>query len=222
MEARLLLLLILLPLGRANPLSNSSELRQISPRPRYADDSVVRFKDLDGLVHGTGEDDDNDAGKEEEKRAALSQAFSLGNGKTSSFDFEDNTAGRVDAIQATTFSAKSSASTFISPELTLNQEQGGNLTDAVVGDDLNSLSPEEELDVQPGLRLEAEGGGVLAVRMAPGGYKWVNWLEDHRPRTRRRRSWLWNQFFVIEEYRGPEPVLIGRVSRCICCRLLGT
>lgn len=33
-----------------------------------------------------------------------------------------------------------------------------------------------------------------------------------RPRSRRKRSWLWNQFFVIEEYRGPEPVLIGRVS----------
>uniref|UniRef100_A0A8C7X708 Cadherin 24, type 2a n=1 Tax=Oryzias sinensis TaxID=183150 RepID=A0A8C7X708_9TELE len=31
------------------------------------------------------------------------------------------------------------------------------------------------------------------------------------PRRRRRRSWLWNQFFVIEEYRGPEPVLIGRL-----------
>uniref|UniRef100_A0A667Y467 Cadherin 24 n=1 Tax=Myripristis murdjan TaxID=586833 RepID=A0A667Y467_9TELE len=35
-------------------------------------------------------------------------------------------------------------------------------------------------------------------------------LEDP-PRSRRRRSWLWNQFFVIEEYRGPEPVLIGRL-----------
>lgn len=29
------------------------------------------------------------------------------------------------------------------------------------------------------------------------------------PRT--RRSWVWNQFFVIEEYSGPEPVLIGKV-----------
>uniref|UniRef100_A0A6Q2Y3T8 Cadherin domain-containing protein n=1 Tax=Esox lucius TaxID=8010 RepID=A0A6Q2Y3T8_ESOLU len=29
--------------------------------------------------------------------------------------------------------------------------------------------------------------------------------------SRRRRSWQWNQFFVIEEYRGPEPVLIGRL-----------
>ena len=31
------------------------------------------------------------------------------------------------------------------------------------------------------------------------------------PRSRSRRSWIWNQFFVIEEYSGPEPVLIGRV-----------
>ncbi|MBN3305967.1 CAD24 protein, partial [Amia calva] len=28
---------------------------------------------------------------------------------------------------------------------------------------------------------------------------------------RNRRSWIWNQFFVIEEYTGPEPVLIGRL-----------
>ncbi|XP_034411233.1 cadherin-24 [Cyclopterus lumpus] len=31
------------------------------------------------------------------------------------------------------------------------------------------------------------------------------------PRSRTRRSWIWNQFFVIEEYAGPEPVLIGRL-----------
>uniref|UniRef100_A0A4W4DWI3 Cadherin-22 n=1 Tax=Electrophorus electricus TaxID=8005 RepID=A0A4W4DWI3_ELEEL len=31
------------------------------------------------------------------------------------------------------------------------------------------------------------------------------------PRPRVRRSWIWNQFFVIEEYSGPEPVLIGRL-----------
>ncbi|XP_075175468.1 cadherin-24 isoform X2 [Anomaloglossus baeobatrachus] len=28
---------------------------------------------------------------------------------------------------------------------------------------------------------------------------------------RSKRSWVWNQFFVIEEYAGPEPVLIGRL-----------
>ncbi|MEQ2199525.1 hypothetical protein XENOCAPTIV_001300, partial [Xenoophorus captivus] len=35
-------------------------------------------------------------------------------------------------------------------------------------------------------------------------------LEAKRSRSRSRRSWIWNQFFVIEEYAGPEPVLIGR------------
>uniref|UniRef100_A0A3Q2Y996 Cadherin 24 n=1 Tax=Hippocampus comes TaxID=109280 RepID=A0A3Q2Y996_HIPCM len=35
--------------------------------------------------------------------------------------------------------------------------------------------------------------------------------EDKRSRSRSRRSWIWNQFFVIEEYAGPEPVLIGRL-----------
>lgn len=37
-------------------------------------------------------------------------------------------------------------------------------------------------------------------------------MERKGPRSRSRRSWIWNQFFVIEEYAGPEPVLIGRVS----------
>lgn len=227
MEARLLLLLLLLPLCRADSLANSSEERGVSPRPPYADDFVVRFKDLDGPLHDTGDDDDDDAGEEEQERTAPSRAFSLG--KPSGFDFEDSTAGRVGAIQAAKSSAKSTASTSISPEVTLNQEQRGNLTNGAVEDELDASSPEEEVRVRPGLRLEAGRGGVLAVRTAPGGSKWVTWPEDGRlparPRTRHRRSWLWNQFFVIEEYRGPEPVLIGRVSSCsccCCCRSLGT
>ncbi|KAF7653185.1 hypothetical protein LDENG_00085920 [Lucifuga dentata] len=36
-------------------------------------------------------------------------------------------------------------------------------------------------------------------------------MERRGPRSRSRRSWIWNQFFVIEEYAGPEPVLIGRL-----------
>ncbi|XP_061588772.1 uncharacterized protein LOC133452993 [Cololabis saira] len=35
--------------------------------------------------------------------------------------------------------------------------------------------------------------------------------EGKGSRSRSRRSWIWNQFFVIEEYAGPEPVLIGRL-----------
>uniref|UniRef100_A0A665W033 Cadherin 24, type 2a n=1 Tax=Echeneis naucrates TaxID=173247 RepID=A0A665W033_ECHNA len=39
--------------------------------------------------------------------------------------------------------------------------------------------------------------------------KWVTESEDGppMPRSRLRRSWLWNQFFVIEEYRGHLPML---------------
>ncbi|XP_073678836.1 uncharacterized protein cdh24a [Garra rufa] len=33
--------------------------------------------------------------------------------------------------------------------------------------------------------------------------------------SRKRRSWIWNQFFVIEEYSGPEPVLIGRLHSSV-------
>lgn len=38
-------------------------------------------------------------------------------------------------------------------------------------------------------------------------------MEKKGSRSRSRRSWIWNQFFVIEEYAGPEPVLIGRVRK---------
>lgn len=30
---------------------------------------------------------------------------------------------------------------------------------------------------------------------------------------RRRRSWVWNQFFVLEEYTGDEPLYVGKVRR---------
>ncbi|KAM6948636.1 uncharacterized protein cdh24b [Aplochiton taeniatus] len=38
-----------------------------------------------------------------------------------------------------------------------------------------------------------------------------NQTKERGVRSRSRRSWIWNQFFVIEEYAGPEPVLIGRL-----------
>uniref|UniRef100_A0A3B3ZFQ9 Cadherin domain-containing protein n=1 Tax=Periophthalmus magnuspinnatus TaxID=409849 RepID=A0A3B3ZFQ9_9GOBI len=55
-------------------------------------------------------------------------------------------------------------------------------------------------------------------RTDTGHPKWVRESRSKEERSntpqvhsRQRRSWLWNQFFVIEEYRGPEPVLIGRL-----------
>ncbi|CAB1325745.1 unnamed protein product [Coregonus sp. 'balchen'] len=29
---------------------------------------------------------------------------------------------------------------------------------------------------------------------------------------RQRRSWVWNQFFVLEEYMGDEPLYVGKES----------
>lgn len=49
------------------------------------------------------------------------------------------------------------------------------------------------------------GGMVFEEETGKGGGS------QGEPRSRGRRSWIWNQFFVIEEYSGPEPVLIGRV-----------
>ncbi|XP_056589271.1 cadherin-11 [Triplophysa dalaica] len=40
-------------------------------------------------------------------------------------------------------------------------------------------------------------------------------MDEMPSRVRRRRSWIWNQFFVIEEYTGPEPVLIGRLHSSV-------
>ena len=49
-------------------------------------------------------------------------------------------------------------------------------------------------------------------------------LHRHRERGkegqvlhRSKRGWVWNQFFVIEEYTGPDPVLVGRVRTCFVC-----
>ncbi|XP_056382897.1 cadherin-24 isoform X2 [Hyla sarda] len=47
--------------------------------------------------------------------------------------------------------------------------------------------------------LNGESGSPSSPPQGPG------------PPPRSKRSWVWNQFFVIEEYAGPEPVLIGRL-----------
>ncbi|XP_068599680.1 cadherin-24 [Brachionichthys hirsutus] len=80
-------------------------------------------------------------------------------------------------------------------------------------------SSEEEYVLQPEIHLETS-----PISAPPeGAWPRFNRVTDsdeggsgphlrraaRRPRL--RRSWLWNQFFVIEEYRGPEPVLIGRL-----------
>ncbi|KAH0626179.1 hypothetical protein JD844_001003 [Phrynosoma platyrhinos] len=62
------------------------------------------------------------------------------------------------------------------------------------------------------------GGCGCAGRLVPpiqgtkaGAFRGNMSQRWERPLLRSRRSWVWNQFFVIEEYAGPEPVLIGRL-----------
>lgn len=42
--------------------------------------------------------------------------------------------------------------------------------------------------------------------------------EDHGPSSleRVKRGWVWNQFFVVEEYTGTEPLYVGKVRRTFC------
>lgn len=98
-------------------------------------------------------------------------------------------------------------------ELAVNRRKRSTLTNGEVEGVINAQSPvlsSEEYTRLPDLHLETGVSGIMLERMRQHT-KWVMESEDGGPRSRHRRSWLWNQFFVIEEYRGPEPVLIGRV-----------
>ncbi|KAM7410428.1 hypothetical protein PAMA_001731 [Pampus argenteus] len=90
--------------------------------------------------------------------------------------------------------------------------------EGVINDHSLAPSSEEEYALQP--ELHSEAGVNVLPEGTRGRSKWVTeseggrsgpYLQGTGARSRRRRSWLWNQFFVIEEYRGPEPVLIGRL-----------
>ncbi|XP_062306071.1 cadherin-24-like [Osmerus eperlanus] len=86
-----------------------------------------------------------------------------------------------------------------SPSLVLISTEGG-------------LGPDSSPPLRPLTGIPSAPGAP-----GPGGFSEGEGLRGGlqrvgaEPRWRRRRSWLWNQFFVIEEYRGPEPVLIGRL-----------
>lgn len=44
--------------------------------------------------------------------------------------------------------------------------------------------------------------------------------EGQRLLSRAKRGWVWNQMFVLEEFSGPDPILVGRVSGVIVNVLL--
>uniref|UniRef100_A0A669DGA2 Cadherin 11, type 2, OB-cadherin (osteoblast) n=1 Tax=Oreochromis niloticus TaxID=8128 RepID=A0A669DGA2_ORENI len=61
----------------------------------------------------------------------------------------------------------------------------------------------------------------IYIYIHTGVFVFVGHLSLHRHRQkvgkegqvlhRSKRGWVWNQFFVIEEYTGPDPVLVGRL-----------
>lgn len=65
------------------------------------------------------------------------------------------------------------------------------------------------------------GGWGCMGRLAAPARAWEGDRRGPGPALlRTRRSWVWNQFFVIEEYAGPEPVLIGKVRIKLSCGYL--
>lgn len=41
------------------------------------------------------------------------------------------------------------------------------------------------------------------------------WRHGRLRAQRIKRGWVWNQFFVLEEYMGSEPQYVGKVSTCL-------
>ncbi|XP_051803375.1 cadherin-6-like [Acanthochromis polyacanthus] len=218
MAAHVVLLLFLFCKGERNGISGaaglleedqdvlSSREQQVLPHPESKDNFFVRIKELE---ESQAQDARSDA------RSLPNVAFQLNDTKPNDFDFKNNAARRMVILKHPEPSAKSLIPKH-SPELSVNRKKRSNLTngevEGVINDQSLVPSSEEEDALQSGLYLET-GVGDVQPEQTRGLFKWVTESEQNRsePRSRHRRSWLWNQFFVIEEYRGPEPVLIGRL-----------
>ncbi|XP_034736659.1 cadherin-24 [Etheostoma cragini] len=137
------------------------------------------------------------------------------------FDFRGDIARQPAVLKHPESTASHPLSTKHSPELAMNRKKRSYLTNGEVEGSIYAHSQEprsgEEYALRPKLHLETGVGDFLPERTG-GRTKWESEDVRSEPYLRRaerslrcRRSWLWNQFFVIEEYRGPEPVLIGRL-----------
>lgn len=221
MATHIVLLFLLLCKGERNGISvavglseEGQDLHVISSKRQLSIDNFFgSFKELESQLQNGKTD----------LTTLPNVAFRQNDRKSNDFDFRGNIA-RQPVILKNPKSTAKSLSTKHSPELTMNRKKRSYLTngevEGVIYAHSQVPSSGEEYALQPKLHLETGVGDVLPER-TQGPTKWVTeseegWSEPYlpraEPRSRCRRSWLWNQFFVIEEYRGPEPVLIGRVS----------
>lgn len=65
-----------------------------------------------------------------------------------------------------------------------------------------------------GQSKSTQTGGSAAVASGLG--------EGQRLLSRAKRGWVWNQMFVLEEFSGPDPILVGRVSAVIVSIILSS
>ncbi|XP_035392373.1 uncharacterized protein LOC113590262 [Electrophorus electricus] len=102
-------------------------------------------------------------------------------------------------------------------ELGATQDPGSGTSDAASSGHVLKLRPNPSWS---GGTAEQDGGetgpgpggrGLVFQEIEAEKQKGWSRKEGQGSRSRSRRSWIWNQFFVIEEYAGPEPVLIGRL-----------
>ncbi|MCJ8732079.1 hypothetical protein PDJAM_G00206790 [Pangasius djambal] len=104
-------------------------------------------------------------------------------------------------------------------EINVTQEPISKASDFVEDGHILQLRPNPDGEVmdkedvwEPSVTWPLHGGhGLVFQEMEEDGGKGWSPKESDGSRSRSRRSWIWNQFFVIEEYAGPEPVLIGRL-----------
>ncbi|GAA6078832.1 cadherin-8-like [Tachysurus ichikawai] len=49
-----------------------------------------------------------------------------------------------------------------------------------------------------------------SLEMRPSSESETSHPEGRRVLQRAKRGWVWNQMFVLEEFSGPDPILVGR------------
>ncbi|KAL7830865.1 hypothetical protein SRHO_G00303670 [Serrasalmus rhombeus] len=67
------------------------------------------------------------------------------------------------------------------------------------------------VELRRGGRVQGPSGSGATGTTTPPSTGAGSGVRRARSWHRSKRGWVWNQFFVIEEYTGPDPVLVGRL-----------
>ncbi|KAM9762096.1 cadherin-24-like isoform 1-T1 [Menidia menidia] len=196
MAARVILLFLLFCQGERSGISEAAGLSEededfqlLSGQKEVSHhaETVERINDLGAGGNSTKND----------TRHLPNVAFQLSDGKPDDFDSGSSSGKQTDVLSPPESASAAPLRSKHSPELSVDPERRSSWTNGELEGAIN------------GFGLVPSSGLLRAVLPQRPGAEAEALAAAARPR--RRRSWLWNQFFVIEEYRGPEPVLIGRL-----------